>query len=118
MSELRMLLSKTSMPELKKQLKEVGVKGYSKMKKADLVELLHTHKIHNIPKPEPLSEPKPEPEPVKATKTKKVKPEPVLEPEPIKATKTKKVKATEEHPSKQPLSVARNGNKKILKIKI
>ena len=103
MSELRMLLSKTSMPELKNQLKQVGVKGYSKMKKAELVELLHTHKTHNIPKPEPVKVSEPVKEP---------------EPEPVKATKTKKVKATEEHPSKQPVSVARNGNKKILKIKI
>jgi len=46
MSELRMLLSKTATSELKKQLREAGVRGYSKMKKAELVDLLHTSMSH------------------------------------------------------------------------
>jgi hypothetical protein len=46
MSDLRMLLSKTATSELKKQLREAGVRGYSKMKKEELVNLLHTSLSH------------------------------------------------------------------------
>ena len=46
MSDLRMLLSKTATSELKKQLREAGVRGYSKMKKVELVNLLHTSLSH------------------------------------------------------------------------
>ena len=69
MDDYKNLLTKTAVGELKKQLKEGGMRGYSKMKKSEIIDLLVTKKtwerdgkvvVDTAPKPEA----KPEPEPV------------------------------------------------------
>ena len=45
MDDYKNLLSKTAVGELKKQLKEGGMRGYSKMKKSEIIDLMVTKKI-------------------------------------------------------------------------
>ena len=45
MDDYKNLLSKTAVGELKKQLKEGGMRGYSKMKKIEIIDLMVTKKI-------------------------------------------------------------------------
>lgn len=44
MEDYKNLLTKTAVGELKKQLKEGGMRGYSKMKKSEIISLLVTKK--------------------------------------------------------------------------
>jgi hypothetical protein len=44
MDDYKNLLSKTAVGELKKQLKEGGMRGYSKMKKSEIIDLMVTKK--------------------------------------------------------------------------
>ena len=69
MDDYKNLLTKTAVGELKKQLKEGGMRGYSKMKKSEIIDLMVVKKtwerdgkvvVDTAPKPEA----KPEPEPV------------------------------------------------------
>ena len=44
MEDYKNLLTKTAVGELKKQLKEGGMRGYSKMKKSEIIDLMVTKK--------------------------------------------------------------------------
>jgi hypothetical protein len=44
MDDYKNLLTKTAVGELKKQLKEGGMRGYSKMKKSEIIDLMVTKK--------------------------------------------------------------------------
>jgi len=49
MEDYRKLLSKTAVAELKEQLKASKIRGFSKMKKAEIVELLVSKKQYSQP---------------------------------------------------------------------
>ena len=70
-------LSSLNVPALKALCKGRGIKGYSKLRQAQLIEALETHDRENAPKPElaPIVEPitvkgRSQPEPIRASFTK------------------------------------------------
>ena len=90
MEDYKNLLTKTAVGELKKQLKEGGMRGYSKMKKSQIIDLMVTKKTFEREakakvEPEPVVEELPvhlggeaeEVKPVKAEKAKRKRPKAV-----------------------------------------
>mgnify|MGYP003624737087 CR=1 FL=1 len=83
---------------LKKEISKTNIKGYSKMKKPEVVELMLKNKdrFHHIKKyVKPTSEPKPKPKPKPVEKP---KPKPVEKPKPVKKIVIKVPKQKEEKP--------------------
>ncbi len=72
--ELKDVLKKMKVGELRNEIRKTNIRGYSKLKKNELIEmmleyesrfmhLMDQHKSKDEPKKEPKQEPKPEPEP-------------------------------------------------------
>ena len=64
MDDYKNLLTKTAVGELKKQLKDGGMRGYSKMKKSQIIDLMVTKKKWEREGKVELPPPEAKPEPV------------------------------------------------------